>query len=245
MKLNGTHDFNRGIRRARRAAIGLLEQGLPLATEVLDPDMLQYFDDILTMCWVGARTVQVPALRCLASGASMPVGFKNPTDGKKIVAVDAVESASHPNFFSGPDPETGRKAFFDSAGNPDAFVILRGDDTGPNYDETMVRDTLSLLANRTLLPYVLTDCSHGNSRKDPAKQPAVFAEVLRQHRAGLRVGAMLESYLVAGRQEVVKDGERTPLVPGQSITDACTDWETLRDLVCDAFSLDSPVARKI
>ncbi len=235
LALDGTHDFNTGIRRARKIALGLVNAGIPLATEILDPDLLQYFDDVLTMFWVGARTVQVPELRRVASGASMPVGFKNPTDGKIGSAIDAVESASHPNFFSGIDAETGRKATFDSAGNPSAFVILRGSDSGPNYDDQTVRETLGVLSRRGLSPFVLTDCSHGNSGKDPERQPEVFAAVVAQYRAGLRVGAMLESYLEEGRQEVLgPEGQRNVLRPGVSITDACTSWKTLQGLVKNA-----------
>ncbi len=234
--LDGTSDFNAGIRKARRIALLVAELGLPIATEVLDKDLVQYFDELFTLIWIGARTVQVPELRRYAGGVSMVVGFKNGLDGDITHALDGMESAGYPNWLTGPDAETGRKATFTSSGNKNTFLILRGGSNGPNYDRAHLDRARVELAARGLRDYILVDCSHGNSRKNHEMQPLVFHDVLQQRLAGLPVGMMLEAYLVPGRQDVLdKQGRRTEFVAGKSRTDACIGWTTLEGMVRSAY----------
>ena len=181
---------------------------------------------------IGARTTERQVHRELASGVSMPVGFKNGTDGGIQIAVDAVRAAAHPHSFLGVT-EQGLCAIVGTSGNPDCHVILRGGQTGPNYDAISVQKTLAALRDAKLTPRLMIDTSHGNSEKDHRRQPLVAGEVaaqVAQGEAGI-VGVMMESFLVDGRQDL---GDRTRLVYGQSVTDACMGWETtmpvLRDL---------------
>jgi 3-deoxy-7-phosphoheptulonate synthase len=221
-RLDGTGDVNLGLRTARGLLLEILALGLPVGCEFLDPIIPQYIADAVSWGAIGARTVESQTHRQLGSGLSMPVGFKNRTDGNVQVAVDAVRAAAVPHAFTGIDM-SGTPAIVYTHGNRDCHVILRGGSDGPNYDSASVERTVELLRGSGLPARVMIDLSHANSDKDAARQPAVGAEVAKQISQGNRavVGAMLESFLVFGRQEL-GDGQ---LAYGQSITDACLDWE--------------------
>jgi 3-deoxy-7-phosphoheptulonate synthase len=227
--LDGSGDVNHGLHVARGLLLDVLSLGLPIGCEFLDPIMPQYISD--AVCWgaIGARTTESQIHRQLGSGLSMPVGFKNRTDGNVQVAVDAVRAAAVPHAFAGIDEE-GRSAILYTRGNHDCHVILRGGRGAPNYDETSVASTLGLLRGAGLPERVMIDFSHDNSGKDPDRQPSVAAEVGQQIAGGARsvVGTMVESFIVGGRQDLVAG---QPLVYGQSITDGCLSWEATVDLL--------------
>ena len=227
--LDGSGDVNHGLRVARRLLLEVLGLGLPVGCEFLDPITPQYISD--AVCWgaIGARTTESQIHRQLGSGLSMPVGFKNRTDGNVEVAVDAVRAAAVPHAFAGVDDE-GRSAIMYTSGNRDGHIILRGGRDRPNYDADGVADALALLRRAGLPERLVIDASHGNSRKDPARQPEVVEDVARQVGDGndAIVGVMLESFLVGGRQEL---GSPETLTYGQSITDACMDWQTTDEVL--------------
>jgi 3-deoxy-7-phosphoheptulonate synthase len=217
-----SHDMNRGLRDARRILLAINELGLGCATEFLDPIVPQYTADLVAWAAIGARTTESQTHRQMASGLSMPVGFKNATDGGLQTALDAMLAATHAQSFLGIDPE-GRTSIVRTRGNPDVHIILRGGSNGANYTATHVRAVRQLLHTASAgRQRVLIDCSHGNSGKDYRKQPLVFDEVMAQVASGERgiLGVMLESHLVEGRQTMAGD-----LVYGQSITDACIGWD--------------------
>ncbi|MGZ4349411.1 MAG: 3-deoxy-7-phosphoheptulonate synthase [Solirubrobacteraceae bacterium] len=222
--LDGSGDVNGGLRMARRLLLEVLALGLPVGCEFLDPITPQYISD--TVCWgaIGARTVESQIHRQLGSGLSMPVGFKNRTDGNVQVAVDAVRAAAVSHAFAGIDVN-GSSAILHTTGNSDCHVILRGGKGAPNYDGRNVARTVELLRASGLRERVMIDLSHDNSGKDPDRQPEVAADVAAQIASGGHeiAGVMIESFLVAGRQDL--DAGR-PLVYGQSITDGCIGWET-------------------
>ena len=222
--LDGTGDVNTGLRKARQLLLELLDLGLPIGCEFLDPITPQYISDLVAWGAIGARTTESQIHRQLASGLSMPVGFKNRTDGNVKVAVDAVRAAAAKHAFAGIDV-SGAPAILHTDGNPDCHVILRGGRGKPNYDRPSVDDALSQLREAGLPEQVVIDASHDNSGKDHEHQPVVVSEIADQIASGREsiVGVMLESFLVAGRQDLKPDAE---VVYGQSITDACMDWET-------------------
>jgi 3-deoxy-7-phosphoheptulonate synthase len=226
--LDGSGDVNAGLRIARRVLLGVLARGLPVGCEFLDPITPQYISDAVSWGAIGARTVESQIHRQLGSGLSMPVGFKNRTDGNLQVAVDAVRAAAVRHAFAGVDSD-GTPAILYTRGNRDCHIILRGGRPGPNYDAEAVAGALALLRAAGLPERAMIDCSHGNSGKDPERQLEVAAEVSGQLAAGQRaiVGAMVESFLVSGRQEL----EAAPLVYGQSITDPCLGWERTVELL--------------
>ncbi len=227
--LDGSSDVNTGLRMARRLLLEVLALGLPVGCEFLDPITPQYISD--AVCWgaIGARTVESQIHRQLGSGLSMPVGFKNRTDGNIQVAVDAVRAAAASHAFAGIDV-SGTPAILYTRGNHDCHVILRGGKGTPNYGAESVSRAVELLRAERLPERVMVDLSHDNSGKDPERQPAVAEAVAEQIAAGNRalVGVMLESFLVAGRQDLDGPGE---LVYGQSITDGCIGWETTVDVL--------------
>jgi 3-deoxy-7-phosphoheptulonate synthase len=222
--LDGSGDVNHGLRIARQLLLEVLGLGLAVGCEFLDPITPQYISD--TVCWgaIGARTTESQIHRQLGSGLSMPVGFKNRTDGNVQVAVDAVRAASVPHAFAGIDDD-GRSAIMHTSGNDDGHIILRGGRNRPNHDPEGVADALSLLSRAGLPERLVIDASHDNSRKDPSRQPEVARDIAGQIAAGNQaiVGVMLESFLVAGRQEFAPP---QALTYGQSITDGCIAWET-------------------
>jgi 3-deoxy-7-phosphoheptulonate synthase len=221
--LDGSGDVNAGLQIAREVLLGVLARGLPVGCEFLDPIMPQYISDAVSWGAIGARTVESQIHRQLGSGLSMPVGFKNRTDGNVQVAVDAVRAAAVSHAFAGIDGN-GRSAILYTKGNRDCHIILRGGKQAPNYSAEAVAGALASLRAAGLPQRAMIDFSHDNSGKDPERQREVAADVGGQLAAGndAIVGAMLESFLAPGRQELGA-GE---LVYGQSITDGCLGWET-------------------
>jgi 3-deoxy-7-phosphoheptulonate synthase len=220
--LDGSLDVNTGLHVARRLLLEVLDLGLPVGTEFLDPITPQYIADAVSWGAIGARTTESQTHRQLASGLSMPVGFKNRTDGDVQVAVDAVRAAAAPHAFAGID-DAGAPAILYTGGNPDGHVILRGGRGAPNHRAGGVSGALDLLRGAGLAERLVIDASHDNSGKDPARQLLAAGEIADQVADGNAAiaGVMLESFLVEGRQEL-GEGE---LVYGQSITDPCLDWE--------------------
>ena len=222
--LDGSFAINEGLRLARRLLLDLVELGLPSGCEFLDPITPQFTSDLVTWGAIGARTTESQVHRELASGLSMPVGFKNGTDGGVQIAIDAVRAAAHHHRFLGVT-EQGLAGIVSTRGNPDCHVILRGGADGPNYDAIHVQKTLAALRDAKLPARLMVDTSHGNSDKDYKRQPVVARDVaaqVAQGEAGI-IGLMLESFLADGRQDL-KD--KRHLVYGQSITDACMGWDT-------------------
>jgi 3-deoxy-7-phosphoheptulonate synthase len=221
--LDGSFNIDKGLRMARNVLAAVNNLGLPAATEFLDMTTPQYIADLVSWGAIGARTTESQIHRELASGLSCPVGFKNGTDGNLRIAVDAVKSAAQPHHFMAVT-KAGRSAIATTTGNPDCHVILRGG-TSPNYDAQSVEAAGTELASAGLPARLMVDVSHANSSKKPENQPSVAADVARQVASGDEriIGVMIESNLVAGRQDVVPG---RPLVYGQSITDGCIDWAT-------------------
>ena len=211
--LDGSGDVNAGLHLARRVLLGVLDAGLPVGCEFLDPITPQYIADAVSWGAIGARTTESQIHRQLGSGLSMPVGFKNRTDGNVQVAVDAVRAAAAPHAFAGIDPN-GTPAILYTRGNADCHVILRGGKGEPNYDAASVAAALELLDAAGLPRRVMIDLSHDNSGKDPERQPPSPPTSARRSRAGndAIVGVMLESFLVAGRQDL-RPGGRAELRP--------------------------------
>jgi 3-deoxy-7-phosphoheptulonate synthase len=222
--LDGSFQINTGLRLARRLLLDVTATGLPVATEFLDNTLGQYYADLVSWGAIGARTVESQIHRELASGLSMPVGFKNRTDGDVQVAADAIVSARHPHSFPSLTHE-GAPAVLATSGNEHGHLVLRGGNrTGPNYSAAPVAEAVALLEKAGAPPVVLVDCSHANSGKRYDRQPDVAADVASQIAAGQRavIGVMLESHLVAGAQSVQPG---VSLIYGQSITDACLSFD--------------------
>lgn len=224
--LDGSFDINAGLRVGRQLLLDISALGLPVGCEFLDPITPQYIADLVSYGAIGARTAASQVHRQLCSALSMPVGIKNSTEGDIQVAVDGTRAAAASHVFPGTDLD-GQAALIRTVGNPDCHVILRGGVDGPNYDAESVADTVARLRKSDLPERVVIDASHGNSRKDHNKQVDVVTDVAARVAAGEHgiVGLMLESFLVAGRQDL-ELGHRDDLVYGQSITDACLDWDT-------------------
>ncbi len=220
--LDGSFHINTGLRLARKLMVDVVGRGLPVATEFLDTTLGQYYADLVSWGAIGARTVESQVHRELASGLSMPVGFKNRTDGDVQVAVDAIRSARHEHWFPSLTRE-GAPAVMGTAGNEHGHLVLRGGTRGPNFSREHVRAAAEMLRGNSLPTQLMVDCSHANSGKDPARQPAVAADLAAQIAGGERAIAavMLESNLLAGAQ----DFQARPLLYGRSITDGCLAWE--------------------
>lgn len=219
---DGSYEINRGLRLARQLMVGVTALGLPIATEFLDTTLGQYYADLVSWGGIGARTVESQVHRELASGLSMPVGFKNRTDGDVQVAINAIQSARQSHWFPSLTRE-GVPAIMGTSGNEHAHLVLRGGSRGPNFGAKDVAAATALLRKNGLPPHLMVDCSHANSGKDPERQPAVAADLAAQIAAGERAIAavMIESNLLGGTQ----DYRATPLVYGRSVTDACLAWE--------------------
>jgi 3-deoxy-7-phosphoheptulonate synthase len=233
--LDGSCDVVLGIERARETLLAVNALGVPCASEALDLVTPDYLADLLAWTSIGARTAESQTHRQMASGLSMPVGFKNATDGSIAAAGNAMLAAGEPHSFLGVSPD-GRASVVKTLGNPDRHVILRGGTRGSNHDAEHVDEALARVADQGFARPVMVDCSHGNSGKDPARQPAVCREVLAQVAAGQGgiMGLLLESNLEAGAQTWKPDGE---LAYGVSITDACMGWsetEALLDEIAEA-----------
>lgn len=231
--LDGSDDMAGGLSLSRELMLEMIQLGLPVATELLQPMAAGYFDDLLSWVAIGARTTESQIHREMASGLSMPVGFKNGTDGGATVAIDAMRSAAHPHRHFGVDSQ-GHPAIIQTPGNPDTHLVLRGGHQGPNHDrESVARINADL--NRLKIPSrIMVDCSHANSGKDPLRQPAVFNEVLEQRLQGDRslIGMMLESHLFEGCQPL-----SASLHYGVSITDGCLGFSATEQLLLDAAQL--------
>jgi 3-deoxy-7-phosphoheptulonate synthase len=227
--LDGTFRINRGLRKARALLRDVAELGLPAATEFLDLITPQFHSGLISWGAIGARTTESQTHRELASGLSMPVGFKNGTSGDVQIAVDAVQSSSMPHRFVGVS-EQGLAGIVRTAGNPHCHVILRGGAGGENYDAPSVAHAAALMQKARVPERVMVDASHGNSRRDFRRQPIVIDNLAAQIEAGGRalIGTMMESHLVEGNQKL-EDPEK--LTYGQSITDACMSWETTEPLL--------------
>jgi 3-deoxy-7-phosphoheptulonate synthase len=220
--LDGTYDMETGLRLGRGLLRDLAERGLPAASEVLDPISPQYLAELISWAAIGARTIESQTHREMASGLSMPIGFKNGTDGTLQTAVNAMKSARQPHHFLGVDTD-GRVAMIGTTGNKDTHLVLRGGGAGPNFEEAQVRVASEALRKMELCPRVMVDCSHDNSSKDYARQPEVASALSAQIRNGVDLlGVMIESNLVAGKQ-AFPPAPGTTLRYGQSITDGCVD----------------------
>ncbi|WP_028117940.1 3-deoxy-7-phosphoheptulonate synthase [Ferrimonas senticii] len=235
--MDNSFDIEKGLRQARELLLWLAELGLPVATEALDPISPQYLGELF--CWsaIGARTTESQTHREMASGLSMPVGFKNGTNGKLDVAINALQAASHCHRFMGINSD-GQVALLSTGGNPDGHVILRGG-RQPNYDSVSVAVSEQALHDAGLNARLVVDCSHGNSAKDHRRQPLVAQNVFHQIADGNRsiIGIMLESHLFQGNQQAADK----PLQYGVSITDACIDWDTTDTLLRDGAEALSAV----
>jgi 3-deoxy-7-phosphoheptulonate synthase len=238
-KLDGTSDIPEGLRIARRFLLDIIELGLPTATELLDPITPQYIADLVSWSAIGARTTESQTHRQMASGLSMPLGFKNGTDGGLAVAINAIKAASQPQTFLGIDNE-GRANALTTKGNPHCHVVLRGGSGGPNYGADDVAVAREKLESAGLTPAIMTDCSHANSAKDPGRQPAVFEEIVRQSLTDPSViGAMVESNLGFGNQSFPQPIE--DLKYGVSITDGCIDWDTTEAMIRKGYEDLAPL----
>ena len=234
-RLDGSHDIAEGLRLARTFLRDVLDLGLPTATEMLDPITPQYIADLVCWCAIGARTAESQTHRQMASGLSMPLGFKNGTDGNLQTAINAIRAASQPQTFLGIDLD-GHASAIVTRGNPNCHIVLRGGAAGPNYSPEHVGEAERLLAAAGLPQAILVDCSHGNSAKQPERQPEVLRAVLAQITAGNTsiMGAMLESNLGAGSQAFPQP--KASLRYGVSITDPCIDWPATEQAIHDVHT---------
>lgn len=224
--LDNSFAINDGLGIARQLLLELAESGMPAATEYLDLISPQYISDLVSWAAIGARTTESQGHRELASGVSCPIGFKNATNGDMGVAINAVSAASRSHNFLSVDKDGG-SAIFKTKGNKDCHVILRGGSEEPNYEATHVNKASTQLKKHGFPSAVMIDCSHANSHSDYSRQPVVVSDVAHQLRMGSKniSGVMIESHLVAGNQKA--DGLKLEeLTYGQSITDACIDWDT-------------------
>lgn len=222
--LDDSFDINHGLRVARGLLLDLANMGVPAGTEFLDTISPQYIADLIAWGAIGARTTESQIHRELASGLSMPVGFKNGTSGSIQIALDAIQSSSRPHHFLSVTKQ-GVSAIVSTAGNESCHLILRGGKNGPNYEQADVEATATMLREQKLIESLMIDCSHGNSNKDYRNQPLVAKSVAHQIAAGSKVitSVMIESNLVAGNQKLSK--EPGAMTRGQSVTDACIGWE--------------------
>lgn len=232
--LDGSFDIAAGMRKAREILLAVNELGLPAATEMLDPITPQYTADLVSWASIGARTTESQTHRQMASGLSMPVGYKNATDGNLQIAIDAMQAAGHMHSFLGID-QTGRTCVVNTTGNPWGHLILRGGRSGPNFAAAEVAVASEQLKAAGLKPQIMVDCSHANSEKDHTRQMIVWKDVVAQRVAGNEniIGMMLESNLAAGKQPL---SDPANLQYGVSITDACLGWDETRELLEHAYS---------
>jgi len=227
--LDNTFAINQGLRKARGLLLELANRGMPAGSEFLDTITPQYIADLVAWGAIGARTTESQVHRELASGLSMPIGFKNGTDGNVQIAIDAIGAARHPHHFLSVTKH-GIAAIVETRGNETCHVILRGSSKGANYDAESVAACCETLEKNGLIPSVMIDCSHGNSAKDHNRQPEVIADIADQVAGGSRriAGVMIESHLNAGNQKLSPGAE---LAYGVSITDACVDFATTREML--------------
>ncbi len=229
--LDGSYDINTGLHLARQLLLDLAELGLPAATELLDPIIPQFIADVIAWTAIGARTTESQTHRMMASGLSMPIGFKNGTDGGLSVAANAMLAAAEPHHFLGINHQ-GMASIVTTTGNPDCHLVLRGGSKGPNYTIEHVEAAAAQLEKLGINSRVMIDCSHGNSNKDYRRQVEVLRTVAQQAaRTPHLLGVMIESHLVAGNQPLGDD--LSQLTYGQSVTDACVDFQTTETMLRD------------
>ncbi len=228
--LDGSYDINTGLRLARKLLLDLAAQGMPSATELLDPVVPQYIADLISWTAIGARTTESQTHREMASGLSMPIGYKNGTDGTANIAINAMQAAARPHHFLGINHD-GNASIVSTTGNPDGHLVLRGGKSGSNYHQEAINQISEMLLKDGLLDRLMVDCSHGNSNKDFRRQADVVHALAEQIRHGSKkiMGVMLESHLVEGNQKL--PGDLSTLVYGQSITDACINLSTTSELL--------------
>ena len=228
--LDGTLDIETGLHRARALLLKIGEIGMYAGTEFLDPVVPQYLAGLVAWSTIGARTTESQIHRQMASGLSMPVGFKNGTDGNVQIAVDAMVSARSPHGFLGLDHQ-GRTALIRTTGNPDGHIVLRGGNSGPNFGAVTIDQAQKQLKAAGVRSQLLVDCSHGNSSKDHTKQAKAFKDVVEQRVEGNTdiIGCMVESNLAPGKQDLGDDPSQ--LNYGVSITDACIGWKETEELL--------------
>jgi 3-deoxy-7-phosphoheptulonate synthase len=233
-RLDGTYDIAAGLKTTRKLLLDITAMGNPCASEMLDPIVPQYIADLISWASIGARTTESQTHREMASGLSMPVGFKNGTSGNLELAVNAMESARHAHSFIGID-QHGKTAVFKTAGNTGSHIILRGGRSGPNYYEENVEKAEAVISDLGITPAIIIDCSHANSGKQYSRQQRVLRSILDQRKRGRTsiVGFMLESNLKSGSQKIPADLNN--LVYGQSVTDACAGWEETEEMLLYAY----------
>jgi len=228
--LDDSYDINTGLRKARGLLLDLANQGMPAATELLDPVVPQYIADLISWTAIGARTTESQTHREMASGLSMPVGYKNGTDGTATIAINAMQAASKPHHFLGINND-GHASIVSTTGNPYGHLVLRGGKNGTNYHLDAINLIADELSQFKMPAKVMVDCSHGNSNKDFRRQSEVLREVASQLKAGSKnvMGVMIESHLVEGNQKLNSDLSK--LTYGQSVTDACINFSTTEVLL--------------
>tara|TARA_A100001015_G_C15029018_1_gene732082 strand:+ start:2213 stop:3256 length:1044 start_codon:yes stop_codon:yes gene_type:complete len=226
--LNGTNDIEKGITTARNVMLEILSKKIPTGSELLDPILPQYYADLICWASIGARTSESQTHREMASGLSMPIGFKNATDGNIDVALHGIQAANHAHSFIGVT-QSGTIGRVTSNGNPDAHLILRGGANGPNYSSVQMEEHIEKIAKAKLITRLLVDCSHGNSRKKAENQNKVLNSILNQIENGNTkiFGVMIESFLNHGNQSI----SDVPLTYGTSVTDECIGWEETEQLL--------------
>ena len=230
--LDGSHKINKGIELARKLLLETNNLGLPCATETLDPITPQYLADLISWSAIGARTTESQTHREMASGLSMPVGFKNGTDGGLNVALNAMNSALQQHHFLGINPE-GISSVIQTSGNPHVHLVLRGGNNGPNYDAVSVHIAADALASGGLPKAIMIDCNHANSGKDPSRQELVLRNTIMQIKDGDQsiIGTMIESNINGGNQLI-----KPKMKYGVSVTDACLDWENTHRIILDSHT---------
>ena len=235
--LDGSSDLQAGLEQSRQLYLHIIEMGLPIASEILSPMATAYFDDLLAWGAIGARTSESQIHREISSAMPYSIGFKNGTDGSIQIALDAIQSASHPHQFMGMS-QSGLPAILSSQGNPHAHLILRGANSGPNYHLAEIEKIQQKAKGQ--LPALIIDCSHGNSHKDPQQQPQVLRTIVAEREQTQVRGIMLESHLVDGNQKISCD-----MTYGQSVTDGCLGWDKTEQLLIEvAESLNRQVLAK-
>ena len=230
--LDGSHKINKGIELARKILLETNNLGLPCATETLDPITPQYLADLISWSAIGARTTESQTHREMASGLSMPVGFKNGTDGGLNVALNAMNSALQQHHFLGINPE-GISSVIQTSGNPHVHLVLRGGNNGPNYDAVSVHIAADALASGGLPKAIMIDCNHANSGKDPSRQELVLRNTIMQIKDGDQsiIGTMIESNINGGNQLI-----KPKMKYGVSVTDGCLDWENTYRIILDSHA---------
>ena len=235
--LDGSANMQLGLEKSRELYLQIIEMGLPIASEILSPMATGYFDDVLAWGAIGARTSESQIHREISSAMPYSIGFKNGTDGSIQIAFDAIQSASHPHQFMGMS-QSGLPAILSSQGNPHAHLILRGANSGPNYQLAEIEKIQQKAKGQ--LPALIIDCSHGNSLKDPQQQPQVLRTIVAEREQTQVRGIMLESYLVDGNQKISCD-----MTYGQSVTDGCLGWDKTEQLLIEvAESLNRQILAK-